>query len=153
MGNVASARQLADTLDSASQRSFDEEIGSRIRDVPERPVQLAAARGGVRDIAHRDLVADDERRGLVAREQPLARVRVTERGLVEALAAGEALLPVRMRRRLAVGVERLALEVANADVAEIVLDEMRHRTACESEVRGLERAGEGRDGDEVERQR
>src|SRR2546430_17453851 len=125
MGNVASARQLADTLDSASQRSFDEEIGSRIRDVPERPVQLAAPRGGVREIAHRDLVADDQRRGLVAREQPLALVRIAEAGLVGALAAGEALLPVRIGRPLPDGVEGRSLEVAPAADPELAPEEER----------------------------
>ena len=58
-----------------------------------------------------------------------------------------------MRGRVAVGVERLALELADADVSEVVVDEMRDLTAGERDVRGLERARERGDGHEIERQR
>ena len=72
---------------------------------------------------------------------------------VEALAAGKALLAVRVRRRLAVGVERLALELADADVSELLVHEMGNIASGERDVRGLDRAREGGDGDEVEWQR
>src|SRR6185437_12250804 len=137
--------------DRAAQRRLVEEVRSGVRDKLERPVELAAAAGGVREVADRDLVADDERRCLIAGEQPAERARVPQRCLVEALAAGKALLPVRVRRRVAVGVERLALELADSYVSQVLVDEMRDLAAGERDVRGLERPGEGRDGDEVER--
>src|SRR4029077_16179627 len=112
---------------------------------------IVAAAGRVDDVAHRDLVADDERRLLRAREEPLERGGITERRFVEALPAGKALLAVRVRGRRAIRVERLPLELADADVAEVVVDEMRHLAVAERDVGGLQRAREWRDCCELDR--
>ena len=125
------------------QRRFVEEVRIRVGDVLEGAVQLGASRSRVHEIANGDFVTDDEDHLLVAREQPLERARVAKRRLVEALAAGETLLPVRVRRRLAVGVERGAFELADVDVAEIVVDEVRDLAAVECDVGGLDGAGDG----------
>ena len=58
-----------------------------------------------------------------------------------------------MRGRGAVVVERLALEVADADVPELLVDEVRHITTRERDVGRLQRARERRDRDEGDRQR
>ena len=58
-----------------------------------------------------------------------------------------------MRGELAVCIEGLALEISDADVSEVVVDEMRDLAAHERDVRGLDGARERRDDDEVERQR
>src|SRR2546423_14289085 len=76
-------RELPGALHGSAQRGLVEQVGSRVRDVLEWPVELAAAAGCVREIAHGNLVADDERDRLVAREQALTRAGVAKRGLVE----------------------------------------------------------------------
>jgi hypothetical protein len=53
----------------------------------------------------------------------------------------------------AIGVEGLALELSDANVPEVVVDQVRNVAALERNVRGLESAREGGDRDEVERQR
>src|SRR5437763_2264324 len=138
--------ELPDPLDAAAQRRFVEEVRSGVRDGTEQPVELVAAAGRVDEVADGDLVADDERRGLVAREQPPEGARVAQRGFVEALAAAKTFLAVRVRRRLPVGLQRLALELADTYVCQILVDEMRDLAARERDVGGLQRAREGRDG-------
>src|SRR3954451_12922991 len=81
--------ELTDALDGAAQRRLVEEVRRGVRDDLERPVELGAARGRVREVSGGDLVADDERRGLVAGEHSLEHARVAQRGLIETLAAGE----------------------------------------------------------------
>ena len=63
--------------------------------------------------------------GSRVRDEPPERARVAQRCLVEAFASGEALLPVRVRRRVAVGVERLALEVADSYVSQVLVEDWR----------------------------
>src|SRR5438477_6798117 len=133
-------RELPYVLDRVAQRPFVEEVRRRIGHVMEWPVEVVAAGGAVDEVADGDLVADDERHRLVARHQPLERARVPERRLVEALAAGKALLPVVVRWRLAIGLERPALELADPNVSKLLVDEVRDVAVGERDVRGLERA-------------
>jgi len=98
-------------------------------------------------------VADDERHVFVACEQPLERGGVAERRLVQALAAGEAERRVGVRRLGAVLVDGAALQLADADVAEVVLDDAGDVATFEREVRRLDDARKRRDGGELDRDR
>jgi hypothetical protein len=95
-------------------------------------------------------VADDEHRPLgTCQERPEA-ADVAERGVVEALAAGERLVAPVLALPAAVGVEGDAVEVADVDVVEQRLARSRDCASLERELRGLPGPAEPRVEAEIE---
>ena len=85
-------------------------------------------------------------------EQPVERVGVAAGGGVEGLAAGEGLVAGVGALPGAVDVERLALELADADVVEVGIDDRACRLpVAESEAGGLLRPRELGGGAELDR--
>ena len=71
-GDVApsvAGRELAEPRDRPAQPSGIEDVGRRVRDVVDRPVEAVRAPGGVDRVPHRDLVTDAEDGFLRAAEQ------------------------------------------------------------------------------------
>jgi hypothetical protein len=91
-------------------------------------------------------VADDEHRPLRAPGEVAEGLRVAARGVVEALAAGEVIVARVLLLPGAVAVERPALELADVDVVEPRLLQLRDpvEPIAEGEPRRLDRAREPR---------
>src|SRR5581483_6561631 len=120
-----------------AKRLVVEEIRRRVRDRVLRRVEAVGPFGCVQRISNRDLVADDERHGLVALEQPAEPLRVAPGCVVEALAAGERIGARVDALPRPVLVEGLALELPYADVVEERLDHERNGPPLEDELGGL----------------
>src|SRR3979490_2145356 len=83
-----------------------------------RAVEGDGAGSGVECVPHGNLVADDEHRGLGALEQALERLCISERRIVQALAAWKGIVSRVRALPGAVLVERRPFEVADVDVVE-----------------------------------
>src|SRR5579864_2821010 len=151
-GTSGLARELSDVPRRAREGRLVEQVRGRIRDRMLRPVEIVGAGCGVQRVANRDLVTDDEYRLLGAGEELLVRGCVASRRVVEALAAGKGVCTGVRELPGAVLVERLTLELADVDVVEERLFELRHIPSFERGVCGLEGPPETRVDAEVERQ-
>ena len=97
-------------------------------------------------------MTDDENSAFGPRKQVAERLRVAERGVVEALAPGKRLVAAMLVLPGPVFLERRALELADVDVVEQRLDDSRDGLPGERELGRLERAAETRVHAEVDRQ-
>ena len=132
------------------ERLVVEEVRHGVLDLVRRPVEGVGAARSVQRVTDRDLVRDDEHGVVRQLQQAAERLRVPKRRVIQAFPARKGNLARVRVLPGAVGLERLALEVADVDVVEQRLLHEGDVAPGERDLCGLPRPGEARVETEVE---